>query len=684
MFQGFTGKQATQNATQSRAWGTNIVGGVRPGKTGEHLGLPVLPTVRAAKEKLRPDATGIYVAAHQAAGAIEEALEAEIPLIVAVAEFIPLHDVLRIHSMLKTQSKSRLVGANSPGIISSIGKCRIGFQPLPCFSPGNVGIVAKSGTLSYEAVASTTRAGVGQSLVIGMGGDMLAGTNFVEALQVFEHDDDTQGIILIGEIGGQSEQEAAEWIKEYRQRVSNPKPIMAMVAGIQAPRGRVMGHAGAFIAPGEDNAQTKIKAFEEAGVTIVHHPSKFGEDMKQLLSSRPRPQTTHESISQQKRGLHTISRRAKPSSSIQSSSVTTRKLHLDRLQSFELLRASSQPISRIINSKNNLNLLVAVTVDRSNRGVCIVVGRRQEGEDPWPHAERYPIDGDGRHVSDKLRNQISKNRHIIGDQASFFQILDRLVKIFFAKEAVTLQIQLTRTNSTKPVENPGKFLITDAVFTIDDSAYRISKRHTDLHEQRQVNKEDAHEVEAERYGIVYVKLKGKGKIGTLVNGAGLAMNTLDALSKLAHPSWEPPIYSRKTNSLKAAKSKAISLEARPPTSCTNFLDMGGRATSDTVKQSFRIVLKDARVKVIFVNIFGGLTLCDMIAEGIILAYRDLGLRVPVVVRLRGSREQEGQRMIAESGLPLHAFDDFGDAALKAIELANTPDPKNAEVNSKTV
>ncbi|SLM38679.1 succinyl-ligase subunit alpha [Lasallia pustulata] len=188
-----------------------------------HHDLPL--TIVQAKEQLRPDATAVYVAAHQAPGAIEEAIEAEIPLIVAVAEHIPVHDLLRIHSILRTQSKSRLVGANAPGIISPIGRCRIGFQPLPTFSAGSVGIVAKSGTLSYETVASTTRAGVGQSLVIGMGGDVLAGTNFVDALKVFEHDEDTKGIIIVGEIGGRAEEEAAEWIKGYRRRATNPKYV---------------------------------------------------------------------------------------------------------------------------------------------------------------------------------------------------------------------------------------------------------------------------------------------------------------------------------------------------------------------------------------------------------------------------------------------------------------------------
>ena len=208
--------------------------------------------------------------------------------------------------MLKTQSKSRLVGANCPGIISPIGRCRIGFQPLPCYMAGPVGVVAKSGTLSYETVGSLTRAGVGQSLCISMGGDVLAGTNFVDALKIFEHDTDTEAMILVGEIGGVAEMDAAEWIQDYRSRVEHPKygstpslrmiltlirPIVALIGGIEAPPGRVMGHAGAWAAPGEPDAQTKIKALEKAGVVMVDHPEKFGNRMKTLLNSQQRVST---------------------------------------------------------------------------------------------------------------------------------------------------------------------------------------------------------------------------------------------------------------------------------------------------------------------------------------------------------------------------------------------------------
>jgi succinyl-CoA synthetase alpha subunit len=190
--------------------------------------------------------------------------------------------------MLQSQSKSRLVGANAPGIISAIGRCRIGFQPLSTFSPGHIGIVAKSGTLSYETVGSLTRAGLGQSLCIAMGGDVIAGTNFVDALKVFEHDDDTEAIILVGELGGTSEEEAADWIKDYKKRTKNPKPIAAAIGGFQASPGRVMGHAGAWTGLGEGTAEDKYKALENVGVTMVDHPAKFGGVIKEILSQSGR------------------------------------------------------------------------------------------------------------------------------------------------------------------------------------------------------------------------------------------------------------------------------------------------------------------------------------------------------------------------------------------------------------
>jgi len=215
---------------------------------------------------------------------------------------------------------------------------------------------------------------------------------------------------------------------------------------------------------------------------------------------------------------------------------------------------------------------------------------------------------------------------------SLKRLIDELVELFFTKEAFVLETRVL-------VGESGKLEVVGARFGFDDAAYKSAKRQEDIHKLRNVEDEIPQEVEAEEYGIVYVKLEGEGTIGTLVNGAGLAMNTTDAIADHGGK-------------------------------CANFLDTGGKATSETVKASFRIILQDPRVKTIFVNIFGGLTLCDMIARGIMLAYEELGIQIPVVVRLRGSNEEIGQKLIAESGLPLHAFDDFEEAAEKVIELAN--------------
>ncbi|KAI0100649.1 succinyl-CoA synthetase-like protein [Nemania sp. FL0031] len=650
IFQGFTGKQATANAKESIEWGTNVVGGVRPGFEGEHLGLPVLPTVRKAMDVLKPDATGIYVAAHQATAAIEESIEAEVPLIVAVAEHIPLHDMIRIHAMLKSQSKSRLVGANSPGIISAVGGCRIGFQPLPCFKPGRVGIVARSGTLSYETAASTLRSGLGQTLCIGVGGDMLPGTTLRDGLRILVEDPDTEAIALVGELGGEAEIEAAVWIREYRARTKNPKPISAIIGGVQAVPGRIMGHAGAFTVPGEPSAQDKINALQAAGCSIVNHPSRFGPVLEAMLNSSMSSKYNRGSFSpgasSQQRGIHTAIRR--PSLSPVEDRVTkqTRLIYLTRSASFDLLRQRRLPVTYTKPIRGEGHLL-AVTLNRSTRSPCIVASPSIDGS-----AKRlkrfdydYSIGAEGLNIS-AIASHLGLDNNDKDLVSSFRTIVTGLVALFAEKEAYLLETHIiiaSKRISSKV--RSSKASISFARFGFDDAAHRSSKRQADIQALRDTSVEDAAELEAEEHGIVYVKLpdgKEKGEtanIGTLVNGAGLAMNTVDAL---AH-----------------AGGRAA-----------NFLDTGGKATSETVKKSFEIILKDPRVKCIFVNIFGGLTLGDMIARGIILAFHDLNMNVPVVVRIRGTNEKEGQQIIAQSGLPLFAFDDFDEAAKKAIELAN--------------
>ncbi|KAL4809564.1 succinyl-CoA synthetase-like protein [Aspergillus unguis] len=626
LFQGFTGRQATANVKESLEWGTKIVGGVKPGVEGEHLGLPIFPSVKVAQEQSKPDASAIYVPGNATAQAIEEAIEAEIPLVVAVAEHVPLHDILRIHSILKTQSKTRLVGANCPGIISALGRCRIGFQPLPCFAPGNIGIVAKSGTLSYETVASTTRAGLGQSLCISMGGDPLAGTNFVDALKVFENDPDTEGIILVGEIGGTAEMDAAEWIQDYRRRTTNPKPIMALVGGLQAPHGRIMGHAGAWTAPGEPGPEEKYKALERAGAVMVNHPEKFGEGMKTLLGSRLSGTAKSSTFGNQKRGMHTMRRTTVKHHKPQQS----RSLYIKQHQALDLLKETGIPVNESAQSPSDIYL--SLTIDRTALSPAVVASSSASFEAdksirlPFPYTTTF-------RKSDSLIQDIVSHFKLPGSaKGQIIRLVQGLWQIFKEKEAFVLEV---RANLDAPND---KVVVSAARFGFDDAAFRSSGRQENIHALRNPKDEVPEEVEAEKYGIVYVKLDGKGTIGTLVNGAGLAMNTVDALTHHGG-------------------------------SCANFLDTGGKATSETVKASFQIIKSDPRVRAIFVNIFGGLTRCDMIAEGIILAFKEMELDVPVVVRLRGTNEEKGQEMIAKSGLPLHAFDGFEDAAKKVIDLA---------------
>ncbi|KAI1736513.1 succinyl-CoA synthetase-like protein [Xylaria scruposa] len=641
IFQGLTGKQATANAKESIEWGTNIVGGVRPGFEGEHLGLPVLPTVRKAMEALKPDATGIYVAAHQATAAIEEAIEAEVPLIVAVAEHIPLHDMIRIHSMLKTQNKSRLVGANSPGIISAVGKCRIGFQPLPCFEPGKVGIVARSGTLSYETAASTLRSGLGQTICIGVGGDILPGTTLKDGLRILTEDEDTEAIALVGEIGGEAEIEAADWIKEYHARTEKPKPIAAIIGGINAVPGRIMGHAGAFALPGEPSAQDKIEALQAAGCAIVNHPSRFGPVLKSMLDgSTPSGygvSSPSKGVSFQRRGIHTAMRR--PSSAIRNGTQQTRAIYLTQSTAFELLRQRGLPVVNSTSTSDREHLL-AVTLNRSTSSPCIIASSSVNGEAKKPRRfdYKYGVGAEDLDIS-SIASQLGLDGNNSNTISSLRTILTGLITLFAEKEAYLLETRLVTSKDAS-----SNLAIASARFGFDDAAHRSGGRQTDIQALRDTSVEDAAEVGVEKDGIVYIKLpdgdEGEvANIGTLVNGAGLAMNTVDAIADAGG-------------------------------CAANFLDTGGKATSETVKKSFEVILKDPRVKCVFVNIFGGLTLGDMIARGVILAFRDLDMSVPVVVRIRGTNEKEGQRIITESGLPLFAFDDFDEAAKKAIELAN--------------
>lgn len=500
--------------------------------------------------------------------------------------------------MLATQSKTRLVGANCPGIMSPLGRCRVGFMPHMSFKEGSVGIIAKSGTLSYEAVASTVRAGLGQSLVIGSGGDPMPGTTLRDGVELLWEDPETEGIIVIGEIGGAAEMEVVEFLEERRGK-PGWKPVLGLVAGKSAPPNTVMGHAGAYTSPGDPTVEEKVRSLERVGVEMVLHPGEFGVAMARALGRKLSDVELRSNGGfTQTRSFSTLRRPAARSGL----HTQTRKYHLSADDTSKVFSTSLKYTLGAASSSEGIPL--RLTISRPHKSPILHLG-----------TESVPLNYLEPPTAESLASiHASLNTPI--SLPEFTTFVTSLLTTYKIHHLQTLTATLDSQSLT--LHTP--------ILTPDPSSPLYPSR-------------------AHPLGIVYHILpepaEPRPKIGTLVNGAGLAMNTLDAL---------------------------VAYGGYP----ANFLDTGGKATEETVVGSLRLLV-DLGVNVVFVNIFGGLTRGAVIARGVVEGVkrvREGGWKGAVVVRIRGTEEEEGQEVVRSSGLEdVYSFDGLEEAARKAIALA---------------
>lgn len=475
-------------------------------------------------------------------------------------------------------------------------------------------------------------------------------------------------------------------IQVQKETLIRFRPIAAVIGGSQAPPGRVMGHAGAWTGIGEGTAESKYKALENAGVTMVDHPAKFGGVMKDILAKSGRSVkkivSTHEfmlykweahikqeqSAAQQRRSYHTSRFPRRPQALASNSQLFQQKrsLHLTSHQAVTLLDSYNITTSPTPSSAPASSHFVGITVARSARSPCIIAAPTTKSDQLAHRVRRFPFDYRQGPTPSVVNNAIAYLQLDAAPpkaKAQVAELISNLWKLYYEKEAVTTTVSLILSESQDEIQ------VYDPYLFFDDAAFKSNKRQADLHSLRDTSKVPLTELEAEKSGIVFIPLESpefpagtkqadtqtppqttssgepRNLVGTLVNGAGLAMNTNDVLAlRLSKPPFS--------------------------TSSANFLDTGGKATSETIKTSFKLILQDPRVSVVFVNIFGGLTLCDMIAEGIILAFKEVGVNKPVVVRLRGTNEEKGQEILRKANLPIKAFDDFEEAVQEVGRLAN--------------